>query len=119
MAAALTRVELEQLAGRRIYERGERYAAERRVHSLRVSGATAQGQVVGSEIYETWLHLDGSFGYGCSCPYEGLCKHVVLWLLPGGNRKGRRSQVPLHPAVGGGPRGHPWVRTSLRSPHRS
>lgn len=77
MEGELTRPALKELAGRRIYDRGVRYAEERRVHSLQATGTMIRGQVVGSEIYETWLDLEGSFGYGCSCPYEGLCKHVV------------------------------------------
>lgn len=70
---------LLQLAGRPAYDRGERYAAERRVSQLSVNDDAVVATVVGSERYRVRLRLDGAAELvaSCTCPVEGFCKHCV------------------------------------------
>lgn len=70
---------LLRLAGSRSYERGEEYAAERRVRLLSVDDDAVVATVAGSEGYRVRLRLDepGELRGSCTCPVEGFCKHCV------------------------------------------
>ncbi|WP_338742289.1 SWIM zinc finger family protein [Haloplanus salilacus] len=67
-----------------VFERGERYLTESRIHEIHCIGTTVTAIVSGSRQYEVRVDLatDG-FAPWCDCPYDGpgTCKHVVAVLL--------------------------------------
>ena len=67
-----------------VFERGERYLAEGRVHEIHRVDTTVTAVVSGSRQYDVRVDLaaDG-FAPWCDCPYDGpgTCKHVVAVLL--------------------------------------
>jgi uncharacterized Zn finger protein len=67
-----------------VFERGERYLAEGRIHEIHRTDTTATAVVSGSRQYDVRVDLatDG-FTPWCDCPYDGpgACKHVVAVLL--------------------------------------
>ena len=88
----LTDPEIAQQVGSRTFERGQAYAAERRVRSLaaRPEGLMLLGTVGGSgnatyqTIVEARPHPKGRsplWSGRCSCPVGADCKHVVALLL--------------------------------------
>jgi superfamily II DNA or RNA helicase len=90
--AELTDPEIAQQVGSRTFERGEAYAAQRRVRSIasRPDGLMLLGTVEGSgdETYQTIVtarpHPKGRshlWTGRCSCPVEHDCKHAVALLL--------------------------------------
>ncbi len=90
--AQLTDPEIAQQVGPRTFERGEAYAAQRRVRSIaaRPDGLMLLGTVEGSgaETYQTIItarpHPKGRshlWSGRCSCPVEHDCKHAVALLL--------------------------------------
>ncbi|MFP8890604.1 SWIM zinc finger domain-containing protein [Natrialbaceae archaeon A-CW2] len=67
-----------------VFERGERYLAEGRVHEIHRVDTTVTAVVSGSREYDVRVDLaDDGFGPWCDCPYDGpgACKHVVAVLL--------------------------------------
>jgi uncharacterized Zn finger protein len=67
-----------------VFERGERYRDEGRIHQMHRVDTTVTAVVSGSRQYEVRVDLatDG-FAPWCDCPYDGpgACKHVVAVLL--------------------------------------
>ncbi|OLZ39307.1 hypothetical protein A6E15_18085 [Natrinema saccharevitans] len=67
-----------------VFERGERYLAEGRIHEIHRVDSTVTAVVSGSRQYDVRVDLvtDG-FAPWCDCPYDGprACKHVVAVLL--------------------------------------
>ncbi|WP_338738953.1 SWIM zinc finger family protein [Haloplanus salilacus] len=67
-----------------VFERGERYLTESRIHEIHCIGTTVTAIVSGSRQYDVRVDLatDG-FAPWCDCPYDGpgACKHVVAVLL--------------------------------------
>jgi len=67
-----------------VFERGDRYLAEGRVHEIHRVDTTVTAVVSGSRQYDVRVDLaaDG-FGPRCDCPYDGpgTCKHIVAVLL--------------------------------------
>ncbi|WP_436348119.1 SWIM zinc finger family protein [Natronorubrum sp. FCH18a] len=67
-----------------VFERGDRYLAEGRVHEIHRVDTTVTAVVSGSHQYDVRVDLaaDG-FAPWCDCPYDGpgTCKHVVTVLL--------------------------------------
>ncbi len=73
--------DLIELAGERVFQRGEEYHARRCVHALAADGARISAVVYGGRRYCVALRIAGdSIEYGCDCP-EGsrgrFCKHCV------------------------------------------
>lgn len=70
---------LLHLAGGASYERGEEYAADRRVRLLTVDDDAVVAVVAGNEEYRVRLGLAeaGDLRGSCTCPVEGFCKHCV------------------------------------------
>jgi uncharacterized Zn finger protein len=67
-----------------VFERGENYYREGRIHDCTRVGDTVTATVRGSKLYELALSLSApDFDPSCSCPYDGpgVCKHVVAILL--------------------------------------
>ncbi|MFD1647996.1 SWIM zinc finger family protein [Haloarchaeobius litoreus] len=67
-----------------VFERGERYLADGRIHEINRVDSTVTAVVSGSRQYDVRVGLatDG-FAPWCDCPYDGsgACKHVVAVLL--------------------------------------
>jgi uncharacterized Zn finger protein len=67
-----------------VFERGERYRDENRIHEIHRVDTTVTAVVSGSRQYDVRVDLasDG-FAPWCDCPYDGpgACKHVVAVLL--------------------------------------
>ncbi|MDQ2055993.1 SWIM zinc finger family protein [Halobellus sp. H-GB7] len=67
-----------------VFERGERYRDEGRIHEIHRVDSTVTAVVSGSRQYDVRVDLttDG-FAPWCDCPYDGpgACKHVVAVLL--------------------------------------
>ncbi|RZH67818.1 SWIM zinc finger family protein [Natrinema altunense] len=67
-----------------VFERGERYLTEGRIHEMHRVDTTITAVVSGSRQYDVRVDLatDG-FAPWCDCPYDGpgACKHVVAVLL--------------------------------------
>ncbi|KPN28967.1 hypothetical protein SY89_03201 [Halolamina pelagica] len=67
-----------------VFERGERYLADGRIHEIHRVDTTVTAVVSGSRQYDVRVDLatDG-FAPWCDCPYDGpgACKHVVAVLL--------------------------------------
>lgn len=77
----LTSTLLEQMAGQRIYARGENYLSEGRVQELALWENELTAIVHGTETYQVVLWSEnGKLGHRCSCPmgfdYD-FCKHCV------------------------------------------
>ncbi len=72
---------LRDLAGDRVFERGEAYFRDGLVDILDVEPSQVVARVAGSEDYRTIVTGHGtSIGGTCSCPAyarEGFCKHMV------------------------------------------
>ncbi|WP_042664213.1 SWIM zinc finger domain-containing protein [Haloferax sp. ATB1] len=67
-----------------VFERGEQYREEGRIHEMHRVDTTVTAVVSGSRQYDVRIDLapDG-FAPWCDCPYDGpgACKHVVAVLL--------------------------------------
>jgi uncharacterized Zn finger protein len=67
-----------------VFERGQRYLADGRIHRIHRVDSTVTAVVSGSRQYDVGVDLatDG-FAPWCDCPYDGpgACKHVVAVLL--------------------------------------
>jgi superfamily II DNA or RNA helicase len=99
---------LSGLFNERTWERGERYAADKRVRSLDVSldpnaspGWTVDARVLGTALYEVWVDLGRDdqgqwhLSSGCTCPVGYRCKHQAAVI----NRlvTERQDMVPFFP----------------------
>ncbi|AFK20822.1 SWIM zinc finger domain-containing protein (plasmid) [Haloferax mediterranei ATCC 33500] len=67
-----------------VFERGEQYLADGRIHGIHRAASTVTAVVSGSRQYDVRVDvvIDG-FAPWCDCPYDGpgACKHVVAVLL--------------------------------------
>jgi uncharacterized Zn finger protein len=75
---------IRDLCTEAVFERGETYRAEGRIHDLSRFGDTVTATVQGSRSYDLTLDLSATaYDPRCSCPYDGpgVCKHVVAVLL--------------------------------------
>ena len=67
-----------------VFERGERYLTEGRIHEMHRVDTTVTAIVSGSRQYDVRVDLaTNGFAPWCDCPYDGpgACKHVVAVLL--------------------------------------
>ncbi|MBC9820811.1 DEAD/DEAH box helicase [Terrabacter sp. MAHUQ-38] len=126
----VTDPDIAQQVGSRTFDRGQAYAAERRVRSLatRPDGMMLLGTIEGSgsETYQTFIearpHPKGRshlWSGRCSCPVGSDCKHVVALMLTA--RDVARGKV-VGPAVGdsaggsAGESGEPAMAVDLQAP---
>lgn len=80
----IQRADVQDLCTDAVFERGETYYEEGRIHDLDRVGDTVAATVQGSRPYDLSLDLDAEgFDPTCTCPYDGPgeCKHVVAVLL--------------------------------------
>ena len=81
LRSLLDRDRVLALAGERFFERGQRYAAEGRVHAIDEDGASIAATVSGSHDYEARIWVVGDeLASACDCPIgvDGtFCKHLV------------------------------------------
>ncbi|MBK5962883.1 hypothetical protein CCR95_01935 [Thiocystis minor] len=72
---------LEDLAGKKVFWRGEAYYSNAAVRRVRMIGDKLTARVEGTETYQVELwDQDGELAYDCTCPHaaEGnFCKHCV------------------------------------------
>lgn len=76
----ITRETLNQLAGAKIFQRGEEYFGTGAVSLRQVSEQKISAHVEGTENYQVALWDDNGLAYDCNCPHalEGyFCKHGV------------------------------------------
>ncbi|MBI2564713.1 SWIM zinc finger family protein [Candidatus Woesearchaeota archaeon] len=84
---SLSEKNIQSLCGNVIYQRGKEYFIDKRVRRIRFDGNTVIAEVVGNDVYEVEISGLNSvkklqeLNCSCSCPYEGLCKHVVAVLI--------------------------------------
>jgi tetratricopeptide (TPR) repeat protein len=78
---ALSDEALREVAGKAVFERGERYFDAGKVSMMRDDGGSATFEVDGSQTYSTELYFeDEVLCVDCTCPHavEGaFCKHMV------------------------------------------
>lgn len=75
---------LEDWAGEIIFHRGTDYFMKKRVSNLAVTkDARLLATVAGTRTYVSALYLDGDgeLAGACTCPYDGVCKHIVALAL--------------------------------------
>jgi uncharacterized Zn finger protein len=76
---------LRQIAGDKVFERGEEYFSDGQVEILSVEPGRVLAQVAGTEDYRTVLTgRAAKIGGECSCPAFGdwgFCKHMVATAL--------------------------------------
>ena len=81
LQAFLSPGRLRELAGPKVYARGEAYHADGHVRLLEHTRDDAIGEVSGSQPYRVELRLAaGELAAGCTCPAmadHGFCKHAV------------------------------------------
>ncbi|ADC61232.1 SWIM zinc finger family protein [Allochromatium vinosum] len=72
---------LMDLAGSKVFWRGESYFSGNAVGRVRVMGDRIKARVQGTEVYQVELWDDGGqLGYDCTCPHAAdgyFCKHCV------------------------------------------
>lgn len=94
LRSLLDRDRVVALAGDRFFGRGQRYAAEGRVHAIDEDDSAIAGTVSGTHDYEVRIWVEGDdLAYACDCPIgvDGMfCKHLVAlavaWLDQAANR---------------------------------
>ena len=89
--------DLEEWAGTRIVDRGERYQKQGRVSGLaRTEDNCLLAWVEGSEKYATKVSIekDGAIESTCTCPYTFECKHGVATVLEYIDQAKRNIPVP-------------------------
>ena len=121
--ADVTDPDIAQQVGARTFERGQAYAAERRVRSLatRPDGLMLLGTIEGggSETYQTFIearpHPKGRshlWSGTCSCPVRSDCKHVVALMLTARDVAQGRVVAPLPGPEGDGADQGPTLPTA-------
>lgn len=92
----ITKKRIKEIAGSSVYERGVGYFESGMVRSITKIGNIVRAEVQGSrpEPYKVKLILDEDYvRWSCSCPYEGVCKHIVAVLLALKSRKEKKAQT--------------------------
>lgn len=101
--ATIPPIELRDVAGPKVFARGEAYVSEGRVRLLSVDERRVLATVIGTETYRAELRWQGARWSGvCDCPaYEdaGFCKHLVAVGLAAGatgaDKQGARLRTHL------------------------
>lgn len=76
----ISRAQLEDLAGRAVFARGEAYFDAGAVARLRITADKLTANVSGSETWRVELRDAGELDGGCTCPHAAngnFCKHAV------------------------------------------
>ncbi len=85
LQAFLSPQRLRELAGPKVYARGEEYSAGNNVQLHEHTRDEAIGEVIGSQVYRVELKLTSKgLTAGCTCPAmsdHGFCKHAVAFGL--------------------------------------
>ncbi|MTW19754.1 hypothetical protein GJ668_01450 [Allochromatium palmeri] len=107
---------LMDLAGSKVFWRGESYFSGNAVGRVHVMGDRIKARVQGTEVYQVELwEADGRLGYDCTCPHAAdgyFCKHCVA-LGPGSPISCRPR--PPRPVNGGPDLRSPTIRRGSRS----
>ncbi|SEC23330.1 SWIM zinc finger family protein [Paenibacillus sp. GP183] len=69
--------QVQQLYDAVILERGWNYYHKGQVTSVQLKGITIEALVKGTQTYEVVIDLEHFPNSECSCPHEGLCKHIA------------------------------------------
>lgn len=80
----MTIEDIRELVSSQVFERGESYFRQGMVLDIRESGDTLRARVKGSgdEVYSVQIkESNGRILATCTCPYDGVCKHVIATLL--------------------------------------
>jgi len=77
MAHVFSHQVLRGIADDDVYERGLDYFEPGRVGRLRREGQRIEAMVQGSRLHRVRLDLEQPGRSTCTCPYGGICKHVV------------------------------------------
>jgi Uncharacterized conserved protein len=80
----LTQEAVQDICTDAVFERGENYLAEGRIHEIHRVDTTVTAVVSGSRQYDVSVDLaTDEFDPWYNCPYDGpdACKHVVTVLL--------------------------------------
>ena len=108
LQAFLSPSRLRELAGPKVYARGEKYCADGHVHLHEHTRDEAIGEVSGSQPYRVELNLaSGKLAAECTCPAmadHGFCKHAValgLHLIDAPPPMARRTAKARKPAPDG------------------
>lgn len=91
---------LKQLAGAKIFQRGEEYFGTGAVSLRQVSEQKISAHVEGTENYQVALWDDNGLAYDCNCPHalEGyFCKHCVATGLAWLAGQGIEAETPQKP----------------------
>ncbi len=84
MPTSFSSDELYRASGGAVFDRGCQYAEDDRVGRLSRQGQYVTATVEGQRLYHVRLDLEDLTRSTCTCPYDGLCKHVVaaglVWL---------------------------------------
>lgn len=97
MLKDLSREELRELAGTKIFNRGNGYLSAVSQLSC-IEDGTLVARVAGTKEYVTWVSrlAYGNFDYECTCPYNlGPCKHVMAVLLAAVEKINQKKEIPL------------------------
>lgn len=89
---------LEDWAGEIIFHRGTEYFMKKRVSDLAVTkDARLLATVAGTRKYVSALYLDGDGepAGDCTCPYDGVCKHIVALALAAREALLQKKTLPL------------------------
>lgn len=88
---------LKNWVGEKIFQRGADYFKKNRVRDLVITkDASLLATVKGSRDYVSSLRLDedDKLNAACTCPYDGICKHVVALSLAGREALMAKSTLP-------------------------
>lgn len=87
---------LRNLAGETIFNRGRKYT-HLVSHLSRIEDGSLVAWVTGNRRYTTSVQPgdNGVLDYFCSCPYQGLCKHVVAVALKAVEIQQVNEEIPL------------------------
>ncbi|MFC7142874.1 SWIM zinc finger domain-containing protein [Halosimplex aquaticum] len=80
----ITQSNIRDLCTDAVFDRGQNYYSEGKVHERRRVDDIITATVEGSRLYDVTLSLaESDFEPSCTCPYDGAgeCKHVVAVLL--------------------------------------
>ncbi|SHO52665.1 SWIM zinc finger family protein [Desulfopila aestuarii] len=88
--------DLRNMVGDTIFNRGRKYT-HRVSHLSRIEDGSLVAWVTGNRRYTTSVQPsdNGALDYFCSCPYQGLCKHVVAVVLKASELQLANEEIPL------------------------
>lgn len=80
--ANLTELHLDGVFSIAILGRGFTVYQDRCIKEVEFLPGQVTARVVGQEVYETALtEAEGELSGGCTCPYNGPCKHLAALLI--------------------------------------